>query len=140
MEMLFNGPRLRTFNFQFDMTPRFKKEADEIKKIIRIFKKYMAPAKTPGNAFLKSPKIFVLEYIHNGNISGEVANGNTHPFLNKFKACALTEFNVNYTPDGSYMTYDDGGSMTKYSISMSFSEIEPIYETDYNDSDNTMGY
>lgn len=140
MEMLFNGPRMRTFNFQFDMTPRFKEESDQIKKIIKTFKKYMSPSKTPGNAFLRSPKIFLLKYIYNGNIKSGVANGNTHPYLNKFKPCALTEFNVNYTPDGSYMTYRDDGSMTKYSISMSFSEIAPIYQSDYDDDTNDMGY
>jgi len=137
MEMLFNGPRMRTFNFQFDMTPRFKEESDQIKEIIRTFKKYMAPQKTPGNAFLLAPKIFLLEYIYNGN--GGVANGDGHPFLNRFKPCALTEFNVNYTPDGSYMTYGDGGSMTRYTISMSFSEISPIYQDDYDKKLGSIG-
>lgn len=137
MEMLFNGPRMRTFNFQFDMTPRFKEESDQIKEIIRTFKKYMSPKKTPGNAFLLAPKIFLLEYIYNGN--GGVANGDGHPFLNRFKPCALTEFNVNYTPDGSYMTYGDNGSMTKYTISMSFSEISPIYQDDYDSKLGSIG-
>jgi len=139
MEMLFNGPRMRSFNFQFDMTPRSREESDQIRKIIKTFKKHMSPSKTYGNAFLKTPKIFLLEYIYNGNISGGTANGNTHPYLNKFKPCALTEFNVNYTPDGSYMTYREDGSMTRYSIQMQFSEISPIYEGDYDDK-NDMGY
>lgn len=138
MEMLFNGPQLRTFNFQFEMTPRFSGESQQIRNIIKTFKKYMSPSKTKGNAFLKTPKIFLLEYIYNGN--GAAGNGNKHPYLNKFKPCALTSFNVNYTPDGSYMTYKDDGSMTKYSITMSFAEITPVYEDDYDDSSNDMGY
>jgi len=137
MEMLFSGPRLRTFNFQFDMTPRNKDESKQIRRIIKTFKKYMSPSKSATGAFLQSPKIFELEYIYNGNIQS--GSGNQHPYLNKFKACALTEFNVNFTPDGSYMTYRDDGSMTKYSITMSFSEISPIFEGDYDGKDD-MGF
>lgn len=139
MEMLFSGPRLRTFNFQFDMTPRNKDESKQIRRIIKTFKKYMSPSKSITGAFLQSPKIFELEYIYNGNIQSGSVNGNQHPYLNKFKACALTEFNVNFTPDGSYMTYRDDGSMTKYSITMSFSEISPIFAADYDDKDD-MGF
>ena len=144
MEMLFNGPRLRTFNFQFDFTPRFKKEAEEIRAIIATLKYRMSPRRSDGNAFLRSPHIFLLDYVYNGGGSpDEFTQGlrsdeglkkftmNNHPYLNKIKPCALVDFNVNYTPDGSYMTYKDGGSMTRYSINMSFAEIEPIYANDY---------
>ena len=144
MEMLFNGPRLRTFNFQFDFTPRFKKEAEEVRAIIATLKYRMSPRRSEGNAFLRSPHIFLLDYVYNGGGSpDEFTQGlrsdeglkkftmNPHPYLNKIKPCALVDFNVNYTPDGSYMTYKDGGSMTRYSINMSFAEIEPIYANDY---------
>ena len=144
MEMLFNGPRLRTFNFQFDFTPRSKKEAEEIRAIIATLKYRMSPRRTAGNAFLRSPHIFLLDYIYNGGGSTDQFTNelrsdeglkkftmNTHPYLNKIKPCALVDMNVNYTPDGSYMTYKDGGSMTRYSINMSFAEIEPIYANDY---------
>jgi len=147
MEMLFNGPRLRTFNFQFDFTPRSKKEAEEIRAIIATLKYRMSPRRTEGNAFLRSPHIFLLDYIYNGGgstsqFTNELRSDeglkeftmNTHPYLNKIKPCALVDMNVNYTPDGSYMTYKDGGSMTRYSINMSFAEIEPIYANDYETS------
>ena len=59
---------------------------------------------------------------------------------------ALQSFNVNYTPDGSYMTYEDG-SLTQYDVQMSFGEIEPIYADEYDGGDagdfnshNNMGY
>jgi len=132
MELLFNGPTLRTFNFQFRMTPRYDKEAEEVRKIIKTFKANMAVQRSDSNLFLKTPNVFQLEYIANG--------GTPHPFLNKFKLCAMTSFNVNYTPDGSYMTYGDG-SLTAYDMSMSFSELEPIYQDDYDDiNGSTMGF
>jgi hypothetical protein len=148
MEMLFNGPRLRQFNFTFDMTPRTKKEAENIRQIIKTFKKYMAPRKAGSYAFLKAPKIFLLNYIYNGDPDVEQDNLDApfnnnpkqHPYLNKIKPCALTNFDVNYTPSGSYMTYRDGGSMTTYQISMSFAEIEPVYNNDIDLNSNDMGY
>ena len=164
MEMLFNGPRLRTFNFQFDFTPRFDKEAQEIRRIISTLKYNMAPRREPGNAFLRAPRIFLLDYIYNGGSNGNdfssfvradergAPNGNkerfnfqTHPYLNKIKPCALLDVNVNYTPDGTYMTYNSNGSMTRYSIQLQFAEIEPVYSSDFEDKNNvfnvdSMGY
>ena len=60
-------------------------------------------------------------------------------FLNKIKMCALQSFDVQYTPDGSYMTYEDG-SMTSYQVSMSFGELNPIYQEDYDTDTRSMGY
>ena len=41
---------------------------------------------------------------------------------------------TDYTPEGSYMTYEggeNGGSMVKYTITMVFQELDPIYADDY---------
>ena len=137
MELLFSGPSLRTFNFQFRLTPRDEPEAIEIRNIIKSFKANMAVRRSTSNLFLMAPNIFKLKYI-----SGDGSTATEqHPFLNKFKPCAMTAFNVNYTPDGSYMTFENK-SLTSYDISMSFSELEPIYQDDYtnNYNSNDMGF
>ena len=131
LELLFRGPQLRTFNYSYRFTPREDKESKVIKQIIRHFKKHMAARRNNVGLFLKTPYVFKLTYVY--------SQGGQHPFLNKIKPCALTNFNVDYTPDGSYATYTDG-SMTSYTVSMQFSEIAPIYEDDYKDTDNDMGY
>ena len=69
----------------------------------------------------------------------------THPSLNIFKTCALTSCDVQYTPDGNYMTYEDPHrTLTSYQLSLSFSELDPIFDSDYtaldNDNDTVMGY
>ena len=135
MELLFTGPRLRTFAFNFKMTPRSEPEAKEIRDIIKTFKKYAAPIRSSSNLFLQTPHIFRINYIYNS--SGE--SQYQHPYLNKIKPCALTSFNVNYTPEGSYMTYD-GGSLPSYEIAMSFGELQPIYANDYDENSNDMGF
>ena len=38
-------------------------------------------------------------------------------------------------PDNSYMTYEDS-SMVSYSLTLSFQELEPIFNSDYEDLDN----
>ena len=89
LELLFSGPNLRSFSFNFTLTPRDSEEANIVRRMIRAMKRNMTPQRSSEALFLKSPRIFQLEYIY-----GE---GNTpHPFMNKFKPCACTGFTVNY--------------------------------------------
>ena len=147
LELLFNGPSLRSFNFSFQLRPRTKSEADLCRRIIRSLKKNSAPNRSADFMFLTTPKIFRIQYIYNTDSpdlaeSGEVLSNSTeHPFMNKIKPCALTGLNVNYTPEGSYMTYEDGGSMTGYDLNLTFKEIEPIYADDHlSTPSQSMGY
>lgn len=132
LEVLFNGPQLRTFAYNFRFTPRTESEATTIRTIIKVLKKTMAP-KRRDKVFLSVPAVYKIQYIFNSDLKD-------HPFLNKLKPCALTSFNVQYAPDGNYMTYDDG-SMTSYNVSMKFDELEPIYNDDIDDVDSpTTGF
>jgi len=128
MELLFKGPNLRTFNFAFKFRPRFEDESVAVKEIIRIFKRNMAVQRSATEMFLKTPNIFTIKYIHN--------SGEDHPFMNRIKPCMLSGFNVNYTPDNSYMTYQDGG-MTGYDVTMTFQEIVPIYADEQQNEGGT---
>ena len=132
LELLFNGPNLRSFNFNFKLTPRSEPETQRCKDIIRSFKRNMAVQRSRSDLFLTSPRVFILEYIFKEDTK--------HPFLNKFKPCALTNFQVNYTPDNSYATFNNG-SMTQYNLDMSFTEIMPIYAEDNPETETeTMGF
>ena len=127
MELLFNGPSLRNFNFTFKMMPRSASEAEEIKQIIRFFKRGMAPKAGSGNLFLKTPNVFELRY-RQGN--GE------HQFLHRFKQCFLENISVNYTSEGVYSTYDDGTPVSM-EMTLAFKELAPIYDIDY---DSELGF
>ena len=133
MELLFKGPSLRPFSFKFQLSPRDKDEANEVIKIMRFFKQGGAPIRSKSNLFLKSPHIFRIKYVKMGQ------NGELHRGLNAFKTCALQSFGVNYTPTGNYATYSDG-VMVSYDITMSFSEITPIFNDDYNIDDSFIGF
>ena len=132
-ELLFQGPQLRAFSFNFKMTPRGPKEAESVKAIIKFFKFHMAPKTSDANLFLKAPNIFKIEYFHRGG---------QHTGINLIKDCALQSCTVNYTPDGTYMSYDDG-AMFSYDLQLQFMELIPVYAKDYNEGDGAnhpIGY
>jgi len=136
LELLFRGVNLRSFQFDFDFAPRDEKESNVVKEIIRIFKISMAP-KTGSNTdgaglFIEAPNVFLLKY-KSGN--------QDHPYLNKFKPCALRSMGMNYTGSGSYATYGDADKTPVHmKLSLSFTELNPIYNEDYQDTDIGVGY
>ena len=74
--------------------------------------------------------MFQISYLHQGI--------KEHPFLNKFKVAALKSVNVNYTGSSTYSTYTDG-TPTHIIMSLSFSEIEPVYYEDFMDEKGMLG-
>ena len=131
LELLFQGPTLRPFNFTFKMSARERAESEMILKIIRFFKQGMAPQRTDSNLFVKAPHTFQLQYRHRGT--------EDHKFLNKFKECALIGMSVNYTPENNYATFDDG-AMVSYEMQMQFKELDPVYNEDYGLTDDSIGF
>jgi hypothetical protein len=128
MELLFQSPSLRQFSFTYRLSPRSAEEAAMVRRIIRFFKQGMAAKKKSGQAgagsfFLGTPNVFKLEY----RSKNKPASG-----VNKFKVCALTSFSCNFTPDGLWAAYQEGQPVSTI-ISMNFNELEPIYDTDYQD-------
>ena len=130
LELLFQGPTLRQFGFTWRMSPRSKKEARNVKRIIRMFKQGSAPRKTYSQSgagaasfFLGTPNVFKLSYkTGDTEISG----------LNKFKICALVNMNVIYAPDGQWAAYAEGQPVS-VQMTLNFQEIEPVYESDYQE-------
>ena len=126
LALLFKGPALRTFTFQFLLSPRDAGEARQVQQIIRALKQSSAAQRTPGGIFLGAPNTFRLEFM----------KGNSrHRFLPRIKKCALLSTGVNYMPENSYMTYEDS-SMVSYSLSLAFQEIEALYNDDYDNDTN----
>jgi hypothetical protein len=140
IELLFEGPQLRTFQFNFTLSAREPNESKNIRNIIRFFKQGMSVKRAETDLFLKAPHTFEIKYIYG-------ITQKDHPWINRIKECALTGCTVNYTPAGSYATFGDG-AMTSYEIGLQFAELEAIYDDDYklldentNDPNNiVIGY
>lgn len=135
IELLFTSVNLRgPFTFSFDMIPRFQKESDEVKNIIRMFKAAMSPrrdvisSKVTG-VFIKSPYVFRLRYMNGGRI---------HPYLNRFKICALNGMNVDYTGSGTYSTYSDS-TPVHMRMNLVFQELTPVFHEDYYEGQGKGG-
>jgi len=140
LELLFSGINLRTFQFTFDLAPRSREEAEEVKQIIRTFKQTMS-AKSGGagsgentkvGLFITAPSVYQLTY-KNGPAK--------HQFLNTFKPCALTDIAVNYTASGTYATYPDGAPV-HLQMGLTFKELNPVYAEDYDtpEAEEGVGY
>lgn len=129
-ELLFNGPTMRNFGFSFNMSARSENEAKVINFIIRALKQGMSVRRSQSGLFLLSPHIFELKYL--------AGSSQQNPHLNKFKMCALTGLNVNYTPNQTFMALANNMPVA-YQVDMQFSELEPIFNNDYKD-DNSIGF
>lgn len=139
LELLFNGPKLRQFGFQFKLTPRDEKEARNIRSIIKFFKKGMAPRRSTKqdlSIFLGAPNVFRIKFT-----SGE--SGKELDSVGKIKTCALQSFSANYTPDGFYAAYKDpsaGGSQPiSVVINFGFAELTPIFNDEYDGDSPSVG-
>ena len=134
VELLFQGVNLReSFAFSYDLVPRSQRESIEIKEIIRTFKKQMSGRRggsgQGAGIFIKAPSVFRLEY-KSGN--------RNHPYLNRFKMCALTGMNVDYTGSGTYATYSDA-TPVHIKLDLTFQELTPIYAEDYDTTEGQQG-
>ena len=133
LESLFQGVKLRQFPFVFEFFPRNGREAEEVKNIIKVLKRSMAPRnnKDKGKGiFIKQPDIFQLQYMKGGE---------EHPFLNKFLPMHLTDMKINYSQSGTYSTFWDG-TPSHMTVSCSFTEVNPVYQEDYDEAGQGVGY
>ena len=127
LELLFAGPKLRSFQFTFQFAPQNIQDAAVTRRIMRFFKQGMLPSRaTSSDLFLVSPNIFRLAFM---NGQDKIRS------LNSFKLCALTTCQINFTPDGVYQAYDDPSVISqpvRSQMTLGFTELTPIFHDDYD--------
>ena len=123
-ELLFQGPVLRDFNFDFLMIARSREEGDEIRRIIRWFKTGMAPRFNDAT-FLETPDVFSLEY-KRGQGPTDILDT-----VNRFNpgGLALRTIAVDYAPNGYWSAYQDSQPVA-IRMSLNFAELRPIFASD----------
>jgi hypothetical protein len=132
LELLFNGPKLRSFSFTFEFAPNSSDDATAARRVMRFFRQGMAAKRFETTTILiGSPNVFRISYKGTGdkNIKG----------LNRFKICALTACELNYTPEGVYQSYEDADAVSmpvRTNMTLSFTELTPIFEQDYFKDDD----
>ena len=101
MEILYSSPDFRTFRFDFLMTPRSEKEAEEVQNIINLLKFHQAPelVQNSGGLFLYPPSEFDISFQYNGSENINIP---------KISTCVLTSIETDYAP-GGFSTYEVEG-------------------------------
>jgi len=129
LELLFNGPKLRNFSFNFLFAPNDSYEASEVRKIQKFLKKCMSPSRNSGNRlFIDTPDVFRIRFRSGDHRIGGVG---------MMKICAMTKCAINYTPENSWMTYNDdnaGAMPVRSNMTCDFTELTPIFQDHYEDT------
>lgn len=117
-EVLFNGIQNRTFSFTFKIVPQNEFEQKSLKAIIEEFKFHqMSEFKYGGQSnYILFPSEFDIQFL---NRSGE------NPWLFKIATCALTNFSVNYSPEGQWAVHETGAPFST-EITMEFTELATL--------------
>lgn len=119
MEFLFKSINQRTFQYTFNFAAKSKEEADMIHRIIKSLKKNSHPEVDEISAFLKMPSEFEITFY---------SNMKENQYVNRVLPCALTNIEVDYTPDSVTSFFKDDGDEkgqppTRITMNLTFSEV-----------------
>ena len=114
-ELLYQSVDMRNFMLKFKLVPRNQDDSDAINKIVRTFKACTLPHRDPGQVMgFNDPG----KELNKGVVAGFIGIPNLckvsfmrgakeSEILPRYKMLAVTQVDVNYTPDGAYATYND---------------------------------
>ena len=134
VEVLFQSMELRTFDLTFKMSPFDDQDSLRIEAIIKIFKQAMLPQYSLGTdvevfgqkndalqaGFIQVPKVCAVNFMRGSQ---------RNRFLPRYKMCAITDVNVNYTPDNVYATYNRSSPVAT-ELKVSFMETKLVFSED----------
>ena len=154
-ELLYDSPQMREIGMVFKMVASNKAESEQIYKICQTFRRNASPeyggTDVADSDEWKETKQTLLGDLTEGvngdeNIWGNMNNfirvpnlckftfmkgHNVHPWLVQFKPCAISNVEVNYTPDGTYATHPDGSPIS-VEIRLSFMETKVVFAQEIN--------
>ena len=81
-------------------------------------------------SFIKVPKVCKVTYMRGSS---------QHPDLPTYKMCAITDVNINYTPDGNYSAFVDGHPVAT-ELKLSFMETKLIFSEDIGSGPGSASY
>ena len=124
LEVLFNGPELRSFNYSFTFAPSNEEEQREVRDIIKMFRYHQAPeSRTNASLFLGLPSTFDIAYMYQPDITqGGQVEAHENQFYNKIATCVLQNVTVDYTP-GKVASHQQGAPVL-IKMTLSFMETE----------------
>jgi Tail-tube assembly protein len=120
MQVLFDGIDFRQYQLAFTFTPYSRQEANDINKIISIFKQHAMPRAANGGLgmFYVPPSTFNLDFLFNGQVNEKI---------HKVTESVITSIDVNYSPNG-WSAHSDG-SPVQIQLTLQFKEIDIVDRT-----------
>lgn len=131
--LVFSGVDLKVHTFEWLLSPDTKEEAETLRKIIKTIQRHVTPEMdgvvgesvskgTLGRGLLKYPSM-VDCFFH----------GINQNFFYKLKTCMVSQFNVDYTPNG--IALNRGGKPSAVRINMIMTEAAIHTKADYQPDD-----
>ena len=134
MELLFQSMEVRTFDLTFKMAPYDQTDVSNMNDIIKTFKKAMLPQYKLGEGvkvfgmendaleggFIQVPKVCAVNFMRGAS---------RNSYLPRYKMCAITDVNVNYTPDNVYATFNQSSPVAT-ELKLSFMETKLVFSED----------
>ncbi len=120
LELTFKAINLREFNYTFKFMPKNKEEADEVQKIIYMFKYHMHPTILGGSnsPVFRVPSQFNIHYMYRGD---------ENKYLNTMGDVVLQNMEVKYGEGDVFKTYrgnDQGAPPSVINMTLSFKELD----------------
>ena len=158
-ELLYDSPQMREVGMVFKMVASNRKESEQIRSICKTFRMNASPQyggmdendpeewQKTKDQFLKMAGGKAGSDLEKENQWGDMYNfirvpnlckftfmkgNNVHPYLTQFKPCAISNVEVNYTPDGTYTTHPDGAPIA-VEIKLSFMETKVVFAQEIGD-------
>jgi hypothetical protein len=125
MELLYEGPQLRSFQLNFTFLPKSSDEAATVVDIIKHFKENASPSGARDGNMFKVPNVFQVTY---------KMNGQDHPFMNRFKRAALGDVNVTYNAGLPFHSSFVDGMPVKTDLTLMFMEVDIITREDHEEA------
>ncbi len=117
LEMVFEGVPMREFSYTFEFAPKNRKELDNARKIISLFKFHMHPELGQTNDFVV-PSQFQMSYMYIDK---------QNMYIPRVSKCVLTKMDLEHGDQTVFSTFagDELGAAPVYTkMSLSFSETE----------------
>jgi len=120
IEVLYQNPQLRSFNFDFVFAPRSSKEADNVWSIIYQFRRHSAPELLAMGTMFIPPSEFEITFLRKTG-TGFAENTN----IPRISTCVLETVQTDYASVGNFTTFTDGMPV-QIRMRLSFKELNII--------------
>ena len=120
VELLYKGPKIRSFTFNYSFVPKSAGEAAAVNSIIKEFRMWSAPAQNGG--MFEVPHVWQVTYM-----SGFGPNAT----MNYFKRAALTNVAVQANSGLTMHSSHADGQPITYNMALNFTEVDLVLREDH---------